>query len=391
MTDDVAKLCVELGKVWTKLVVWPVLLVYYAVRSGLVSGALAPVRRPGPGPARPTVPWSTDAARVCVQLAALMYFVLGTAVSRLLAGGLVPLYYRQERAEGHLRFLHVHVRTHAEAIALLRGAAAEAQRLAAALARVLANWRRIVRARVPVDAATQFFSYFGSVLSYAVVAVPVFVGRGDVAALPPAELAAHISEAAFLNMYLLALLTEALALATDVAALAGYTYRIDELLQALLDLPTPPPAPDAVVPTEPAAVAGGPPQAPLLVITDTTVAAPDGTVLVAQLTLALVPGMSLAITGPSGAGKTSLVRVLRGLWAPTSGTATWRDDVAPRVLFLPQEPYLCAGTLADQLRYPHVDAPPLERMPHQHKAALSVPYTDAASLCGPSPACVRVA
>ena len=43
MTDDVAKLCVELGKVWTKLVIWPFLVGYYTYRSAVTSGYLGPV------------------------------------------------------------------------------------------------------------------------------------------------------------------------------------------------------------------------------------------------------------------------------------------------------------------------------------------------------------
>lgn len=44
MTDDVAKLCEELGKVLTQLVIWPFLLAYYCYRSAIVCGWVGPVR-----------------------------------------------------------------------------------------------------------------------------------------------------------------------------------------------------------------------------------------------------------------------------------------------------------------------------------------------------------
>ena len=42
--------------------------------------------------------------------------------------------------------------------------------------------------------------------------------------------------------------------------------------------------------------------------------APDGTVLVKELTFDVPPGRSVIIMGPNGSGKSSLFRVLAGLW-----------------------------------------------------------------------------
>ncbi len=77
------------------------------------------------------------------------------------------------------------------------------------------------------------------------------------------------------------------------------------------------------------------------------------------LNMAIRPGEVVAIRGSSGAGKSSILKLVQGLYAPQTG-AIFMDgfdirqlmvrDVRRLVAYLPQNPHLLDGTIADNLR-----------------------------------------
>lgn len=80
-----------------------------------------------------------------------------------------------------------------------------------------------------------------------------------------------------------------------------------------------------------------------------------------DISFSLFPGDRLAIVGPSGAGKTSLLRLLNGLSEPTRGSIYFQNQdlsnlskvkLRQQVVLLLQEPKLLGITVAQTLAYP---------------------------------------
>lgn len=82
-----------------------------------------------------------------------------------------------------------------------------------------------------------------------------------------------------------------------------------------------------------------------------TLRLPNGTALCDGLTFSLGEGQRMMIFGQSGAGKTTIIRALAGLWFDGKGSVRRAESAS----FLSQEPYLPEDTLRAVLTFP---APP---------------------------------
>ncbi len=90
-----------------------------------------------------------------------------------------------------------------------------------------------------------------------------------------------------------------------------------------------------------------------------TVRAPDSeALLLKRVGFSLQPGQSLGVIGPSGAGKTTLARLLAGAATPAAGAvrldgadyAVWDPErLARHIGYLPQDSALFAGTVRDNI------------------------------------------
>ncbi|GLS05911.1 ABC transporter ATP-binding protein [Chitiniphilus shinanonensis] len=259
----------------------------------------------------------------------ILYALVGTAITILIGKPLVGLNFVQQQREADFRFSLMRIRENAESIALYRGESQEDQRLGLRLMRVVTNYWQIMRMQKRLTWFTSFWGQLAIIFPFIVAAPRYFAKAIDFGVVM------QISNA-FREVY--DALEFVIASFYSLAAWKAIIDRLATFEQGMADMEKLPVLTPADAPVN-ATVRG------------LAVSKPDGTPLLTDLALSLVPGERLLVRGASGVGKSTLLRVLGGIWPFAQG-----DTAIPRhggVLFLSQRPYMPLGTLRDAMSYPH--------------------------------------
>ncbi|XP_062824373.1 lysosomal cobalamin transporter ABCD4 isoform X1 [Anolis carolinensis] len=328
ISQDVERFCKQLSSIASKLVVSPFTLAYYTYQCFYSTGWMGPVSIFG-------------------------YFFIGTIVNKILMSPIVSKLVQQEKLEGDFRFKHMQLRVNAESAAFYRAGEVEHMRTNRRLQNLLQTQRELIGKELLLYIGINTFDYLGSILSYVVIAIPIFSGIYN--DLDPAELSSLVSKNAFVSIYLIGCFSQLIDLSTTVSDVAGYTHRIGELQEMLLKLSKKQNDSELQAKWDFNSVSKEKmnPSDTAFLLEHVSISAPSEKLLIKDMNLRVTQGNSLLITGNTGTGKSSLLRVLGGLWNSQEGNVHMLTCFGPHgMVILPQRPFFTDGTLREQVIYP---------------------------------------
>lgn len=273
--------------------------------------------------------WGTGALQVpgLMLWAAVLYALIGSAVMEAVAGRLVRIDYDQQKAEAGFRHLLMQQREQAEQLALHGGAQAEQARAIRSFDRIRANWRLLMAYTKRVTATDRLYLEGGSLVAYGLAGPAYLAGRmtlGDLMQLTQAFMKVRAALSWFVFRY------------KDIALLRSVCQRLAEFDAALAaERPT---GLVRACATED------------LSLHAVVLLHPDGRQLAPALDLRIAPGQRWLLRGPSGVGKSTLLKAMAGVWPYAQGCIRWPEG--KQAMFLPQLSYLPPGSLWACVSYP---------------------------------------
>jgi vitamin B12/bleomycin/antimicrobial peptide transport system ATP-binding/permease protein len=262
------------------------------------------------------------------------YAVLGTWLAAVIGRRLVLINFNQQRYEADYRFALVHARDNAEAIALYDGARDETRQLSGRFAKVIENFKLLILWQRHLSLFTTAYDNAAGLVPYFVLAGAYFSGQFKLGEFTQAAYAFSVLQGSLsLVVDQFQALTEYASVVNRLAAFEERcgTAGIDEAERATH--------------IEVIEAAGG------VSVENVTLMTPDWKRELQQnVSIKVSDGDTLLLSGPSGAGKTSLMRAVAGLWSFGSGRIL--RPPSEEIMFMPQKPYMILGSLRDQIQYP---------------------------------------
>jgi len=265
---------------------------------------------------------------------ALIYTALGTLVTHLIGRPLIGLNFQQQRLEADFRFNLVRVRENSEQISLLGGEAAERGQLLHRFTNIVANWIAIMRRTKWITLFTNLHGQAGSVFPYVLIAPAYFAEKIPLGTMmQTASAFGSVADALsfFINSY------------RQIADWRAVVARLDGFEVAIETAEKLPLRPDTIKVVPEAGASA-------IAMRDLAVQLPEGQPLVSAKSFNVKSGERLLVTGPSGTGKSTLFRVLAGIWPFGRGTVTVPAQAT--LMMLPQRPYFPVAALKDAIAYP---------------------------------------
>ncbi|MDQ7988346.1 MAG: ABC transporter ATP-binding protein/permease [Candidatus Dactylopiibacterium sp.] len=257
-----------------------------------------------------------------------IYVAVATVFAVWIGRPLIRLNFLSERFNADFRYALIRLREYGENIAFYRGERVEAATLATRFANVIRNMWDVLFRTLKLQGYNLGISQIAVVFPMIIQAPRLFskeIALGDLMQTAQAFGQVQDSLSFFRTAY------------DDFAGYRAVVVRLTGFLDAIEQT--------AALPGIRAGSEGAGVRVEAL-----TLRTPEHDVLLDDLSFSLAPGSALLIRGPSGVGKTTLLRALAGLWPFAEGHVVRPQGDA--ALFLSQRPYLPLGSLRNALYYP---------------------------------------
>ncbi|HVB81480.1 MAG TPA: ABC transporter ATP-binding protein/permease [Candidatus Binataceae bacterium] len=262
------------------------------------------------------------------------YALIGTWLAAAIGRRLVIINFNQQRFEADYRFALVHARDNAEAIALYDGAREEAHQLRRRFANVVGNFKLLILWQRHLTLFTAAYDNAAGLVPYFVLAGAYFSGRFELGEFTQAAYAFSVLQGS------LSLVVDQFQGLTDYASVVNRLAAFEERCAVAGSEKT-----DGRPHIEVVETVGR------VSVEDVTLMTPDWKrELQRHLSIEVEDGHTVLLAGPSGVGKTSLMRAVAGLWSFGSGRIV--RPPPEQIMFVPQKPYLILGSLRQQIQYP---------------------------------------
>jgi vitamin B12/bleomycin/antimicrobial peptide transport system ATP-binding/permease protein len=267
-------------------------------------------------------------------IAAVVYAAAASGSMLLIGRRFIPVSESKNQAEAEYRYALTRVRENGESIALLQGETEERRGIDKSFRTVLRAWRDLCVQNVRTTLVSQTSGYIVPVLPIILCAPKFLDGTMTLGEVMQAASAFLIVQGAFnwlVDNY--PRLAEWTASARRVASLQ---VSLDGLERAEIH--------------RAGRINRREGNGAALRLRNVSVTLDDGSAVIADAELSIMPGEKVLISGESGTGKSTLMRAVTGLWPWGEGAIELRRGA--KLLLLPQRPYVPLGTLRRAANYP---------------------------------------
>jgi putative ATP-binding cassette transporter len=263
---------------------------------------------------------------------ALVFSLLSITVAHFVGRRLVTINFDKLRVEADFRYGLVRFRDHVERVALSRGESSERLGATTRFREIVRNWRQLISAQRNLSFVTTSVAHVSDLVPVLVAAPAYFAGLitlGNIVQVRFAYGQVAGGLGWFVNAY-----QEIARWRANVERLCSFVSVMEAADRDLSE----------------SAIQRVTSERDAVQLSELRLESPDGRVLLDHVNASIAAGERVAIVGPSGTGKTTLMRAIVGIWPFGSGRIelpAW-----PRMLFLPQRPYIPVGSLRAALSFP---------------------------------------